>query len=277
MKQSSTKEETDWFQEIKNYLNNASNLRNNPKSLLQKLNWETYLVLWEDDIFEVIKQRWDIYIAYHPIKQTYIVYKFLWEDSDQNTSLLSGLNSIKKTNVDGYYKVEYTRNLEFNKPWDVYWISDAKNHEHTYYFIWENWETQDFWNYRNIWELRKHWNAVFFNWESYWHKKELIIHNWDKVEKIPAWHEIVRKSKSGRHLLYITYESNKGMNMTETLFDLDSMKIIFEQANRFWYKISFSEGNIWTYDNNIFWEHHEKREWVAKLLWKKVIKHCTEL
>lgn len=61
--------ETKRFRKVEEYINNIGSLRNNSnKPTLQESNWKTYLVLWQDDIFEVIKQKWPIYIAYHPIK-----------------------------------------------------------------------------------------------------------------------------------------------------------------------------------------------------------------
>lgn len=70
--------ETKKINRIEQYINDTSHLRNIfNKPTLKEVNWKMYLVLWQDDIFEVRKQKWPIFIAYHPIKDMYIVYKFL--------------------------------------------------------------------------------------------------------------------------------------------------------------------------------------------------------
>lgn len=280
IKTPTTTKETDRLNEVETYLNNTADLRSNSnKPTLQESNWVVYLALWEDNIFEVREQRWDVYIAYHPIKQMYIVYKFLWEDSDQNTSLLWWLNSIDKTNIDWYYKFNSSRNIEFSSPWSVFWRSDVKKHETSYYFISENWETQSFWDYKSVSELKKHWKAVFFTWYTSWVEDDLlVIHNWDKVEKIPSWWNVTRKSVSWKNLLWIQYNLwNNNKDTKHTLIDLDNMNIIFEQADKFTFNVWDSENGVWTFEDEISWEFYEKRQWVAKLLWKKVIRYSTVL
>lgn len=268
--------ETKRFLKIQEYINNINQLRNNSnKPTLQEVNWKTYLVLWQDDIFEVKKQKWPIYIVYHPIKDIYIVYNFLWEDSDQNTILLWWLDSIEETDIESYYKVSSSHEQVFTY---LAWTFEEKEviTEVSYYYIWENWETQYFWDYRILWELQKHWSAVFFVWQDISYNREIVIHNWDKTEMIPGWYEHTRKSKSWKHLLYISYNFPWN-NVTSSLFDLDKMEFIFEWANRFNFNISFPENDVWTFEDEISWEFHKEREWLARLLGKKVIKHNAVL
>jgi len=270
------KNEIKKFQKIEDYLNNISHLRNeSSKPILKESNWKTYLVLWQDDIFEVIEQKWPTYIAYHPVRQIYIVYNFVSEDSDENTILLWWLDSIDEMEIDWYYKVSSSHEEVF-----IYlnWIFKEKQIiiESSYYYIWENWETQDFWNFRRVWELQKHWNAVFFIWEDISYNRKIVIYNWDKIKPIPDWYENTRKSKSGRNLLHILYNF-PGDNTISALFDLDKMEFIFEWANRFNFNISFPDDDVWTFEDEISWEFHEKREWFARLLGKRVTRHNATL
>lgn len=273
------------FQKVEGYLKDIVNLRNeSDKPTLKESNWKTYLVLWQDDIFEVIEHRWPIYIAYNPIKERYIVYKFLWEDSDQNTSLLVDIYSIEKTNIEWYYKVEFCEKMEPIRFQDKFTLeifeisvwNEINIIGKWYYFIWENWETQDFWYFRKVWDLNRHWNTVFFNWALRNSRIYTVIHNWDIVREIPIWYGHTRKSESWRHLLHFLHNFPWN-NSTNSLFDLDNMRFIFERANRFIFNISFPENDVWTFENKISWEFHKKRQWLARLLWKKVIKHSTTL
>ncbi|MDD3646016.1 MAG: hypothetical protein PHH06_01255 [Candidatus Gracilibacteria bacterium] len=280
IKTPTTTKETDRLNEVETYLNNTADLRSNSnKPTLQESNGVVYLALGEDNIFEVREQRGDVYIAYHPIKQMYIVYKFLGEDSDQNTSLLGGLNSIDKTNIDGYYKFNSSRNIEFSSPWSVFGRSDVKKHETSYYFISENGETQSFGDYKSVSELKKHGKAVFFTgYTSGVEDDLLVIHNGDKVEKIPSGWNVTRKSVSGKNLLWIQYNlGNNNKDTKHTLIDLDNMNIIFEQADKFTFNVGDSENGVGTFEDEISWEFYEKRQGVAKLLGKKVIRYSTVL
>lgn len=273
---------TERFWVVEEYINNINQLRNNSNKLtLQEINWITYLVLWQDDIFEVKKQKWPIYIAYHPIKDMYIVYKFLWEDSDQNTRLLWWLNRIDETEIGWYYFTEFAEKkeplrLQDIQSWIVHELDLWVDTEVGYYYIWENWETKYFWDFRRVWDLKKHWNAVFFSWKTTDYYNELVIHNLDKVIEIPDWFENARKSKSGRNLLHILYNFPWN-NSTNSLVDLDQMEFIFEWANRFNFKISLPENDVWTFEDEISWEFHEKRKWMARIFWKKVTRNNTTL
>lgn len=208
-------------------------------------------------------------------KRYIIIYKFLWEDSDQNTCLLWWLNKVDETNIEWYYVVSSSHEQIYR-----YFAWSLKEKEIItkvgYHFIWENWENKNFWDFRKVWKLEKHWNAVFFSWESIDHGRVIVIHNWDKVKTILDWFKNTRKSKSWKHLLHIAYNFPSDFS-TSSLFDLDTMEFIFEWANRFNFNIHFPENDVWTFENEISWEFHEERKWLAKLLWKKVIKHNAVL
>lgn len=264
------------FRSIEEYIWNTSSLRNDSdKPSLQEVSWKRYLVLWKDDIFEITKQKWPIYIAYHPIKDTYIVYKFLWEDSDKNTMLVSWLDKINPTDIEWYYSVSSSREeISTILAWNIEMNNIVP--EWGYYYIWENWETQEFIGYNRLWELRKQWNAVFFDWQNADSSNELVIHGWNKVSKMSYWFAKAVVSQSSRNLLHVQHH-NSPWAITHTLFDLDNMAFIFEWADRFDYNKSFPKGGVWTYEDEIFWEFHEWRRWLAKLLWKKRVKHSMVL
>lgn len=269
MKSPSTKIEDQRFQLVEEYINNTVHLRNNLEiDSLNESNWKKYLTVWGNDIFEIVEEKWTIYIAYHPIKKIYIVYKFLSEESDQNTILLWWLESIEKTNIEGYYKVTSQINMEDKNPWLILFRVSDRN---SYYFIWNNWETQYFWDYNDVWTLKQYWGVVFFIWENYWYNKKIVIYDWTKIEKILAWYENFRKSKSGKNLLHVIYDYPWD-NRTHSLFDLDSMEFIFEWVDKFNFEISFHENDVWTFEDKISWEFHESRKWLSKILWKKIIK-----
>ena len=230
------------YLEIEEYFENTSSFRNNYswKNRLDNNNWRQYLILGEDDILEVVEQKWDVYIAWHPVKQIYTVYKFLWEKFDQNTSLLWWLRSIKKTNIEWYYKISNTQ----NRKW--------------YYFIWNQWDVTNFWNYRDIGDLQKHWKSVFFKWFKGWldSDDDIVVHNWDKVKRIPAWFENTRNSQSGRNLLYIMYNYGKPYS-TYSLFDLDKMEFVFEWAIEHKFDVNFPECNVWIFSNRMEYTMYE--------------------
>lgn len=269
------------FNEIEEYINNTSPLRKNSnKPTLQESNWKKYLVLWQEDIFEVIKQKWTIYIAHHPIKDTHIVYKFLWEESNQNTSLLWWIDKIDETEIDGYYKVIFWGKkppLRFtdHRTWKVFLLDLWAQKEITkvsYFYIWENWETQYLWDFEQIWELKKHWNAVFFTWQNLYRKPEIVVHNWTQIKTIPYWYENARNSQSWRHLLHIIYTDTR-KQYTSSLFDLDKMVFIFEYADEFDPRMHFPKDNVWTFEDKISWAFHKPRKWFGKVLWDKITRH----
>lgn len=270
--------EIDRFDEVENYLTNTSSLRNNSQiQTLQESNWKTYLVFWKDDIFEVKSSKWPIYIAYHPIRQKYIVYKYFWQNSDENTSILWWLDKIEKTSVEWYYYVSTSTEK-------IYWYSVSPNEDEeeivteevSYLYIWDNWESKHFWNYISVWYIYKYWNIIYFQWEGTRYNPELVLYNWEKTLTIPAWIRIIRKSKSGRNFLHMFYDSPLE-NTKYTLFDLDNFQFIFERADSFWFSLSFPDNWVWIFDNEISWEFYEQRKWFLKILWDKVIKHTAVL
>ncbi len=273
MKTPANKQEITRFNEVEEFLKNTANFRNDKalEQTLQELNWKKYLVLWDDDIFEIKEQRWDVYIAYHPIKQKYIIYKFAWENSDKNTSLLWGLDSIKTTDIDWYYNISSTK-IEM---WSIAWGTPQpeERKEFNYYYIWKWWDTKYFGDYKHVSDLKQFWNATFFKWATSNNQgfNKLVVHNWEKVKKIQSWYENTRKSESGRNLLHIIYNI-WSLNVTSSLFDLDTMEFVFEWANEFKADINFPENWVWTFWNDISYTFYEKRKWLGKILWYKKTK-----
>ncbi len=263
------------FNEVEEFLKNTASFRNDKalEQTLQELNWKKYLVLWDDNIFEIKEQRWDVYIAYHPIKQMYIIYKFVGENSGKNTSLSWWLDNIKKTNIDWYYNISSTKTVMCSYAWSKAVAEERK--EYNYYYIWKWWDTKYFWDYKSVSDLKQFWNATFFKWATSNNQvfNKLVVHNWDKIEKIPNWHEIKVKSESGKHLLYLIYNLwNLYTPKTHSLFDLDAMKYIFEKADEFNINIKDWEDGIWIIWNNSNYTTREERTWFGKILWDKKTK-----
>ncbi|MDD5770602.1 MAG: hypothetical protein PHE25_06535, partial [Candidatus Gracilibacteria bacterium] len=236
-------------------------------------NGKKYLILGDNDIFEVKEQRGDVYIAYHPIKQMYIIYKFTGENSGKNTSLLWGLNSIKSTNIDGYYNISSTKiemwSIAGGKP------QAEERKEYNYYYIGKGGDTKYFGDYKHVSDLQQFGNATFFKGSTNSNQvfNELVIHNGEKVKKIPNGDEIKVKSESGKHLLYILYNlADTHIPTTHTLFDLDTMEPIFEKADEFNHKIKFLKDGSRIIGNDAFYTNREKRTGLGKMLGDKKTK-----
>lgn len=276
MKAPATEQEIARLNEVEEFLKNTASFRNNKtlEQTLQESNWKKYLVLWDDNIFEIKEQRWNIYIAYDQVKQIYIIYKFVGEKSDKNTSLLWGLKNIEKTNIDWYYDISSSKIVMCSYAWSE--VVPEERKESNYYYIWKWWDAKSFGDYKHVSDLQQFWNATFFKWATSNNQifNELVIHNWEEVKKIPNWHEFKFRSKNGKHLLYISYNLwNPHITTTPSLFDLDTMEFIFEKADEFKFDIKdWWEYNIWILWDNSSYTIYEKRKWLGKILWDKKIK-----
>lgn len=240
------------FNKVEEYITNTSSLRANYswKDSLQESNGKKYLVIDTDNIYEVIEQKWPIYIGYNQIKQTYRVYKFLWDWFQENTHLPWELDKLEKTNIDWYYKVQEDKELG-------------------YYYIWENGVTKYLWGYEELKGIYKLWNAVFFKWYN-WPKSDIVIYNGEKVVLLPGWYVQRMRSKNGKHMLYLIYNM-WSPEVSSILFDLDMMEYILKDID----DVTFSDLDYDVYGvgnvaDTIEYHTHTKRTWVVwYLLWSK--------
>lgn len=158
------------FNKVEQYLTNTSSLRANYnwKDSVQESNGKRYLVIDKDNIYEVIEQKWPVYVVCNQVKQTYRVYKFFWDWFLENTHLLWELDKLEKTDIEWYYKVQEGKELG-------------------YYFIWEEGDTQYLWDYEELKYIYKFWNVVFFKWYN-WPKSDIVIYNGEKIVLLPGWY-----------------------------------------------------------------------------------------
>ncbi len=264
LKAEASEEEIKRFQKIEEYLQNISHLTTNPGiNSLQEANWKTYLVLgkkenneWdqESEIYEVIEQRWVVYIWYHPLKEKYVAYRYYWEES--NICLLNWFYSFEETDIDWCYKL---------------WATKKDKYYQSYYYISKDWENTRWLGYFNIvWDLEQVWNTILFRWRIKKDNEDLIVaynpNTQNEPEHIPNWASLVKRSKSGKNLLWVQYNfANDKEKTKHTLYDLDNMQFVFKKADEFEFELSEKDSNI--IENEISWKITKPR----KLFWQKTI------
>ncbi len=250
-------EEENRFYQVEQFVIEASDFLNkNLDWTIQRKNWKRFLILENDNtqIFEIIEQRWNIIIAKNPITKMHIIYKFEWEKSDKNNHILWWLDNITKTHIDWYYEVTWN-----NSYWWIYFPNDEKIiNGKNYYYVWQNWETKHLWDFKNVWDLKQFWDTVYFEWSNH-DSKNIVIHNWSWVNKIPYWWNIPRESESWRYFLHIINNIwNQQQNEKHSLFDLCLLIYVFQNADEFTFELK----NEWWKEilwNEIEWDFKEKR------------------
>ncbi len=225
-----------------------------PYDPLVEKNWKRYIVHNNEDVYEVIEQRWNIYIAYNPLTKKYIVYKYLWEWK-KNEFLVYWITNIEETEFDWYYFIKYNN-------WEV-----------GYYYIWENWETTNLWEWDNVSKLNKFWNALCFE-SSYERRSSVIVHNWDKVEPIPFLALDYVTSINWRN--FIITRVNELWSVRYSMFDVDKMEYVFKDVIDINYEVQNIEW-VWEKLAKMEYVTFEDRTWLwAKLrqkwFWPKKVK-----
>lgn len=228
---------------------------------IQTKNWKRFLVLWDnnDNIYEIIEKRWKAVIAYNPITKMHIIYKYIWEKSQENDFELSGLDKVSKTHIDWYYEVTWTNSywwLHF--PWDkkiVKWRN--------YYYIWENWDTKHLWDYKDVWDLKQFWPAVYFTSKNSYNFKKIVINNVYKTIEIPYWWTLEKKSESWKYFLHIINNIwSQIQSEKHSLYDLDLWNCIFKGADIFEYENKWDDENNQIIWNHIIWAFRKKRKFL---------------
>lgn len=242
-KSSASKYEKERFNYINEFLKNLSQFRwVKYHKTLQEINWKTYIIIDESEKYEVIEKIWSFYIAYDHIKGTTVIYRVMCSKKE-----IIGNRSIRKL---------------FD---NCQWFSDDID-------LWDNTDKSiiSIWKYKKVECLGKYWDTFLFVWELSNRTKEIIVLRWITIKKIPFWTRSIKKTSSNRTLLFIF---NHGISSYKvSLFYLDNMNYIFENADYIDTETIKSESGDEDYVKSVCWHHNKDRTWMLKGLWKKTIR-----
>lgn len=256
-----SKKEKQRLDDVEKYINNTSLIRKDfrfNKPTLKESNWKQYLLLDENNILEVIEQRWNAYIVYNPITKRYDIYKDKWGDILEAFSL--DIIWVERANIDWFFKII--------KDLGCYW-----DWNEWYYYIYKIGEIHKLWSFKTITEdVKKFWKNFYFKWQDSTRSESIVIFNWLLIQEIDNWFDVERITQNWRHLLHITYNTWTP-DIFHTLYDVDNMEFIFQKAT----SLDFETiDDKWTIANKITYTTKKPRE-KFKFLWDKTEKHELEL
>ncbi len=233
---------------------------------IKKIDWEQYLITSKNKVYKVLEQRWTTTcICYNPIEEKYRVYNLKCEnDGNDNIYFPNDLESITETDIPGYYVID----------------TGSKKNNISYYYIWEEWNTQYFWKYNKVSELKTFWDCVYFEWKSAFWDPTLVVHKWDKVCKLPMWDTKEIEPKDWKRLLLITSNLHLENNdLLYSLFSVDEMKLICDRVNRLIFNYSFDENNDLERVKSIEYAIPQPRKWIllGNFFWDKLIPYKVDL